>query len=86
MAKHKEMMILPVEKRREYFRKAYALELGKLHDKGDCAWSIERLPSMVELVMNDLSKRRVPHGRAIDATTKFFGLKTQKSIFRFLEY
>ena len=86
MRKCEEMMVLPAEKRREYFRKVYTLELGKAHAKSDYAWPIERLPNIVKQVMENLSKRNVPRGRALDETKKFFGLKTQKTIFEFLEY
>lgn len=85
-AKYEEMMILPVEKRRDYFKRAYALELGKLHAKGVCAWPIESLPAMVERVMDHLGGRQTPSGPAFDAVKKFFGLKTQKATFEFLGY
>lgn len=84
MAKHQEMMILPVEKRRTYFREAYALELSKLHATGVCRWPIEELPEKIKIIMENLEKRRVPSGQAFENTKKFFGIKTQKAIFQFL--
>jgi hypothetical protein len=86
MANHAEMMILPVEKRRAHFRKAYTIELGRFHATGACRWSIEKLPEMVERVMDGIGQRRVPSGPAYDATIKFFGITTQKALFAFLEY
>lgn len=83
-AKHEELMNLPVEKRREFFRKAYALELGRAHALGKMAWPIERLPEMVDKVMTGIENRRVPSGPAFDAAMKFFGLKTQKALFTFI--
>lgn len=84
-AQHEEMMILPVEKRREYFRKVYTAELGRLHATGKCAWPIERLGGMVENIMASILKRQAPAGPAFDATMKFFGMNTKKSLFAFLE-
>ncbi len=84
-AKHQEMMALPVESRRDFFRRAYTLELGRAHAKGGFRWPIEMLPELVERVMSDIMKRRVPSGSAYDATMKFFGLTTQKALFAFLE-
>lgn len=86
MAKYEDMMILPVEKRRKFFKQAYIIELRRLHATGVCRWPIERLPSMVELVMDNLGKRQIPKGPAFDAVKKFFGLKTQKATFEFLGY
>jgi hypothetical protein len=86
MPKWEEMMLLPVEKRRKHFKDCYALELGRLHATGKCRWPIERLPSMVELVMDNLGKREAPQGPAFEAVKKFFGLKTQKQTFEFLGY
>ena len=86
MAKHKDMMILPVKERRAYFKQAYALELGKLHTKGICRWPIEDLPKMVEAVMDNFGKRRAPSGPAFDAVKKFFGLRSNKATFEFLGY
>jgi hypothetical protein len=86
VAKYEEMMILPVEKRRDYFKQAYTLELGKLHAKGVCAWPIESLSAMVERVMDCLGNRNAPSGPAFDAVKKFFGLKSQKATFEFLGY
>lgn len=85
MARHEEMMILPVEQRRYHFRKCYTAELGRLQALGKCAWPIERLPEMVDRVMTGILDNRVPSGPAYDATMKFFGLKTQKALFAFLE-
>lgn len=85
-AKHEEIMILPVEKRREHFRNVYSLELGRAHAGGCFMWPVERLPAMVETVMSGIAKRRVPSGPAYDATMKFFGLTTQKALFAFLEF
>lgn len=86
MPNHTEMMILPVMKRRAHFRDAYTIELGRLHATGTCAWPLARLPEMVERVMDGIGQRRVPSGPAWAATMKFFGLKTQKALFAFLEY
>lgn len=85
MAKHEDMMILPAEKRRDYFRKVYAAELGRLHALGKCAWPIENLGKMADDRMADFLNRRTPIGPAYDATMKFFGLKTKKALFAFLE-
>lgn len=85
MAKHEDMMILTVDKRRDYFRKVYMAELARLHATGKCLWPIENLGKMVDGVMTGILARRVPIGPAYDATMKFFGLKTQKALFAFLE-
>ena len=85
MTKHEDMMTLPVDKRRDFFRKAYTMELGKAHATGNFVWPIEKLPSMVDRVMTEIQSRRVPSGKAFDATMKFFELKTQKALFVFLE-
>lgn len=84
-AKHESMMVLGVDARREYFRKIYTVELARLHATGVCAWSIDRLPAMVDRVMAGILSRRAPSGPAYDATMKFFGLRTQKALFAFLE-
>lgn len=84
MAKHEEMMILPAEERREFFRKAYALNMGKCHAVHSYRWPIEKLPDMVDKVMAGLEKRQVPSGPAFDATMKFFQIKTQKALWAFL--
>ncbi len=86
MKKHEEMMILPVETRRKHFRDAYTIELGRLHATGVCRWPIERLPAMIETVMDHLGQRRAPQGPAFEAVKKFFGLKTHKVTFEFLGY
>lgn len=85
MPRHADMMILTAEQRREHFRRCYALELTRLHATGKCAWHIDRLPDMVSAIMHGIAERRVPAGPAFDATLKFFGLKTQKALFAFLE-
>lgn len=85
MAKHDDMMILPLDTRRDYFRKAYALELGRLHATGRCAWPIENLPVMVGRVMAGILDGNAPAGPAFDATMAFFGLRSQKALFAFLE-
>lgn len=84
MANHEQMMILEPEKRRQYFRECYALELGKLVAAGKTMWPKERFPEMVERVSQALLKRQAPAGPAFDATMKFFGLKTQKALWTFL--
>lgn len=86
MAKYEDMMILSVEQRRKYFKEAYVIELGRLHATGVCRWPIERLPAMIEQVMDSLGKRQAPQGPAFNAVKKFFGLKTQKATFEFLGY
>lgn len=86
MPKHEDMMILPVEKRRAYFKQVYTLELAKLHKTGVCRWPIERLPAMVETVMDELGRRAAPAGNAFNATKKFFGLRSNKATFEFLGY
>ena len=86
MAKHLEMMIIPAARRREHFRNCYTIELGRVHATGVCSWPVERLPEMIDRVMTGLETRRVPSGPAFDATMKYFGLKTQKALFAFLEY
>lgn len=86
MPDHTEMMILPVEKRRAYFRQTYSIELARAHEKGGFRWPIEKLPAIVESVMDGIGKRRVPSGPAYDATIKLFGIKSQKALFGFLEY
>lgn len=85
MQDHASMMALSADKRRDFFRKAYALELGRAHAKGGFAWPIERLPAMVDRVMTEIASKRVPSGPAFEATMKFFMLKTQKALFAFLE-
>lgn len=77
--KHEEMMILPVEKRRKYFRQCYAIELGRLHATGVCAWSIDSLPRMLDTIMLQFSNRRVPSGPAFDAVKKTSRIEDTKS-------
>lgn len=84
MARHEDMMILPVEKRREHFRSAYAIELARLHATGRCAWPIDKLPGKLDNSMAGILSRRAPIGPAYDATMKLFGLKSQKALFAFL--
>lgn len=79
-----EMMILPVESRRQHFRSLYAIELGRLHASGACIWPVERLPEMVGRAMSELMARKMPSGPAIDATRKAFALTTHKATFDFL--
>lgn len=86
MQNHKDLMNLPVEKRREFFRKAYALEMGRAYVANNYRWPIEKLPEMVDRAMADIAIRRMPSGAAIDAVKKFFVLKTQKDVFAFLDY
>lgn len=83
---YKVMMGIPVDKRREFFAKAYTLKLGQLHATGKCAWPIEKLPTLVASVMTGIADRQVPSGPAFDASMKFFNIKTQKALFAFLEY
>jgi hypothetical protein len=86
MQDHNELMSLSADKRREFFRKAYTLEMGRAHVANNYRWPIEKLPEMVDRAMAEIAKRRMPSGAAVDATMKFFGLKTQKAVFAFLEY
>jgi hypothetical protein len=85
MARHEDMMTLKVETRRAYFHKVYTAELARLHATGKCMWPIENLGKMADGVMTGILARRAPIGPAYDATMKFFGLKTQKALFAFLE-
>lgn len=86
MQDHTTLMTLSADKRREIFRKAYALEMGRAHVANNYRWPIEKLPSMVDTAMAGIAKRSMPSGAAIDATLKFFNLKTQKATWAFLEY
>ena len=85
MTNYRDMMILPTDKRRDYVRKVYTLELTRLHATGVCVWPIDRLPAMVDNVMAGLAKTgRCPMGPAWDATMKFFALRTQKEVREFI--
>ena len=75
---------LPLEARRDYFRKAYTIELARLHATGVCNWPIERLPEIVDKSMKALLSGSMPTGPAMEATRKMFGLKTQKATFELL--
>lgn len=79
-----DLMVLPADKRREYFRKLYTVELARLHATGACRWSIEQLPAMVDRVMDALARQEMPIGAAMDATRKILKLKTNKATFEFL--
>lgn len=79
-----DLMILPADKRREYFRKLYTVELARLHATGACRWPIEQLPTMVGRVMDALARQEMPIGTAMDATRKILKLKTNKATFEFL--
>ena len=77
---------LPLEARRDYFRKAYTIELARLHTTGACRWPVEQLPVMVDKAMAAIARKEMPIGSAMDATRKIFGLKTQKATFELLGY
>ena len=79
-----DLMILPADKRQDYFRKLYTIELARLHATGACRWSIDQLPVMVDRVMAALAKQEMPIGAAMDATRKLLKLKTNKATFEFL--
>lgn len=86
MTKTTDLSQLPLEARREYFRKAYTIELGRLHATGACHWPVEQLPAMVDKAMAAIARKEMPIGTAMDATRKMFGLKTQKATFEMLGY
>jgi len=86
MQNYKDMMQLTVEKRREFFRKAYIIEMGRAHATLGYKWPIERLPAMVDKAMSEIADRRMPNGGAIDAVKKFFVCKKDEDVFTFLEY
>ncbi len=77
---------LPIEARRDYFRKAYTIELARLHATGACRWPVEQLPIMVGKAMDAIARKEMPIGTAMDATRKMFGLKTNKATFELLGY
>ena len=62
-----DLMVLPADKRREYFRKLYTVELARLHATGACRWSIDQLPTMVDRVMAALARQEMPIGAAMDS-------------------
>lgn len=78
------LMNLSVEQRREYFRKFYTIELGRLHATGACNWPIERLPEIAAKAMAAALSKSLPTGPAMEATRKIFKLKTNKAVFEFL--
>lgn len=80
------MMDLPVEKRRTFFKKVYTLELQQRHITGRWFLASEKLPLLVEKIMNNLEKRRAPAGPAFDEVKRLFGLRSNKEIFDFLGY
>lgn len=89
MKKHEEMMILPAAERRDFFRKAYSIELGKGHTRAALVgrpyqWPIEQLEEMVSKAMAELEKRRMISGASIEAVLKYFQIKTQKELWVFL--
>lgn len=86
MAKTTDLSPLPLEARRDFFRKAYMIELGRLHATGACRWPVEQLPAMVDKAMAAVARKEMPIGSAMDATRKMFGLKTQKATFELLGY
>ena len=84
MTKASDMMVLPAAQRQDYFRKAYAIELARLHATGACRWPADQLPQMVDRAMVAITAHTMPIGPAMDATRKLFGLKTHKATYEFL--
>jgi hypothetical protein len=79
------LMILPVERRRHFWRQAYMIELAKDHAAGKMRWPIEQLGEITDKAIDAYATGTACLGDAAKRTAKFLKIKpTLKSIREFL--
>ncbi|MGE3582888.1 MAG: hypothetical protein AB7J28_15910 [Hyphomonadaceae bacterium] len=70
-----DLSLLTVEARRELWRKAYMLELGRSHALGKCRWPIERLGEIVDKSTQAFIDGNAALGEAAAKAARMMGIK-----------